>query len=555
MEWLESAIMQHSALQAVIVLSLIVAVGLGLGKIKICGITLGVTWVFFAGILAGHVGLSIDHQMLLYAESFGLVLFVYELGLKVGPGFFSSFRTGGVKLNVLGLTLVMLGTLLAVAMTLGFSIPMADMVGIIAGATTNTPSLGAAQQALQQIGLSANGAALSCAVTYPLGVVGVILAIIVARKLFVRPSDMKRAVSEETNQTYIAAFQVHNPAVYGKTVREAAELINHHFVISRLWRSGHVSIPTSDTELMEGDRLLVITTEHDAPALTILFGAQEKTDWNADDIDWDAIDSSLISKHIIVTRPEINGKKLGSLRLRNSYGINISRVLRSGVTLLATPELVLQIGDRLTVVGEAKAVENVEKVLGNTATALRDPNMAAIFIGLTLGLLLGSVPIAIPGVSTPVKLGLAGGPIVVGIIISRFGPRFGLVTYTTRSANLMLRGIGLSLYLACLGLDAGAHFLDTIMRSDGLIWISAGLAITFLPTLLMAYVAVRWAKVDFPTACGMLCGAMANPMALDYSNSTMECDAPSVGYATAYPLAMFSRVVVAQLLVLLFCIS
>lgn len=555
MEWPESAILQHSALQAVIVLSLIVAVGLGLGKIKICGITLGVTWVFFAGILAGHVGLSIDHQMLLYAESFGLVLFVYELGLKVGPGFFSSFRTGGVKLNVLGLTLVMLGTLLAVAMTLGFSIPMADMVGIIAGATTNTPSLGAAQQALQQIGLSANGAALSCAVTYPLGVVGVILAIIVARKLFVRPSDMKRAVSEETNQTYIAAFQVHNPAVYGKTVREAAELINHHFVISRLWRSGHVSIPTSDTELMEGDRLLVITTEHDAPALTILFGAQEKTDWNADDIDWDAIDSSLISKHIIVTRPEINGKKLGSLRLRNSYGINISRVLRSGVTLLATPELVLQIGDRLTVVGEAKAVENVEKVLGNTATALRDPNMAAIFIGLTLGLLLGSVPIAIPGVSTPVKLGLAGGPIVVGIIISRFGPRFGLVTYTTRSANLMLRGIGLSLYLACLGLDAGAHFLDTIMRSDGLIWISAGLAITFLPTLLMAYVAVRWAKVDFPTACGMLCGAMANPMALDYSNSTMECDAPSVGYATAYPLAMFSRVVVAQLLVLLFCIS
>jgi len=555
MEWLESAILQHSALQAVIVLSLIVAVGLGLGEIKICGITLGVTWVFFAGILAGHVGLSIDHQMLLYAESFGLVLFVYELGLKVGPGFFSSFRTGGVKLNVLGLTLVMLGTLLAVAMTLGFSIPMADMVGIIAGATTNTPSLGAAQQALQQIGLSANGAALSCAVTYPLGVVGVILAIIVARRLFVRPSDMKRAVSEETNQTYIAAFQVHNPAVYGKTVREAAELINHHFVISRLWRSGHVSIPTSDTELMEGDRLLVITTEHDAPALTILFGAQEKTDWNADDIDWDAIDSSLISKHIIVTRPEINGKKLGSLRLRNSYGINISRVLRSGVTLLATPELVLQIGDRLTVVGEAKAVENVEKVLGNTATALRDPNMAAIFIGLTLGLLLGSVPIAIPGVSTPVKLGLAGGPIVVGIIISRFGPRFGLVTYTTRSANLMLRGIGLSLYLACLGLDAGAHFLDTIMRSDGLIWISAGLAITFLPTLLMAYVAVRWAKVDFPTACGMLCGAMANPMALDYSNSTMECDAPSVGYATAYPLAMFSRVVVAQLLVLLFCIS
>ena len=298
--------------------------------------------------------------------------------------------------------------------------------------------------------------------------------------------------------------------------------------------------------------MLVITNEKDAPALTVLFGEQEKTDWNSEDIDWNAIDSRLISKHIIVSRPEINGRKLGSLRLRNNYGINISRVLRSGVTLLATPQLVLQLGDRLTVVGEAKAIENVEKVLGNTVVALKDPNLAAIFIGIVLGLLLGSIPIAIPGISTPVKLGLAGGPIVVGIIIGRFGPQFHLVTYTTRSANLMLRGIGLSLYLACLGLDAGAHFLDTIMRSDGLLWIATGFVITVVPVCIMAIVAMRWRKLDFGSACGMLCGAMANPMALTYANDTLPGDNPAVSYATVYPLAMFSRVVIAQLLILVF---
>ena len=324
------------------------------------------------------------------------------------------------------------------------------------------------------------------------------------------------------------------------------------FVISRLWRDGVVTIPTSDTLLEENDRVLVITNEKDAPALTVLFGEQEKTDWNSEDIDWNAIDSRLISKHIIVSRPEINGRKLGSLRLRNNYGINISRVLRSGVTLLATPQLVLQLGDRLTVVGEAKAIENVEKVLGNTVVALKDPNLAAIFIGIVLGLLLGSIPIAIPGISTPVKLGLAGGPIVVGIIIGRFGPQFHLVTYTTRSANLMLRGIGLSLYLACLGLDAGAHFLDTIMRSDGLLWIATGFVITVVPVCIMAIVAMRWRKLDFGSACGMLCGAMANPMALTYANDTLPGDNPAVSYATVYPLAMFSRVVIAQLLILVF---
>lgn len=552
MEWLQSIFCIHSPLQAVIVLAVIIALGLGLGKIHVFGISLGVTWVFFAGILAGHLGFSIDSSMLHYAESFGLVLFVYELGLKVGPGFFSSFRKGGIELNLLGMGVVLLGTLLSVGLAYGLNISMNDMVGILSGATTNTPALGAAQQALEQIGLSANGAALSCAVTYPLGVVGVILALIFVRKCFVKSSDIVDHSSEQDNHTYIGTFRIHNPAIFGKNIHEAAELVAPKFVISRLWRDGVVTIPTSDTLLEENDRVLVITNEKDAPALTVLFGEQEKTDWNSDDIDWNAIDSRLISKHIIVSRPEINGRKLGSLRLRNNYGINISRVLRSGVTLLATPQLVLQLGDRLTVVGEAKAIENVEKVLGNTVVALKDPNLAAIFIGIVLGLLLGSIPIAIPGISTPVKLGLAGGPIVVGIIIGRFGPQFHLVTYTTRSANLMLRGIGLSLYLACLGLDAGSHFLDTIMRSDGLLWIATGFIITVVPVAIMAVVAMRWRKLDFGSACGMLCGAMANPMALTYANDTLPGDNPAVSYATVYPLAMFSRVVIAQLLILVF---
>lgn len=552
MEWFDSVLITHSPVQAVVVLSIIIAVGLGLGKIHVAGISLGVTWVFFAGILAGHVGLTIDHSMLMYAESFGLVLFVYELGLKVGPGFFSSFRTGGVKLNLLGLAVVLAGTLLAIALAQTCGVAMADMVGILSGATTNTPALGAAQQALQQLGVSASGAALSCAVTYPLGVVGVILAIVVVRKLFVKPTDIVTGEHDDSNRTYIAAFQVHNPAVFGMAVSKAAGLIKQKFVISRLWRDGQVSIPTSDTVLLEGDRLLVVTTEKDKEALTVLFGEQEQTDWNADDIDWNAIDSSLISRHIVISRPEINGKRLGQLRLRNSYGINISRVMRSGVKLLATPGLVLQLGDRLTVVGEAKAVENVARLLGNTSSALKDPNLAVIFVGIVLGLLLGSVPVAVPGVSAPVKLGLAGGPIIVGILMGRFGPQFHMVTYTTRSANLMLRSIGLSLYLACLGLDAGAHFLDTIMRADGLTWIGLGFVITFVPVVIMAFVAMRWSKLDFGSACGMLCGSMANPMALDYATATIPGDNSAVGYATVYPLAMFSRVVIAQLLVLIF---
>lgn len=552
MEWLYNLFFEQSALQAVVILSLITAVGLGLGKIHIFGISLGVTFVFFMGILAGHLGFSIDPQMLTYAESFGLVMFVYALGLQVGPGFFSSFQRGGYRLNLLSLGVIVLGTVMAVLLSRVTTVDLPDMVGILCGATTNTPALGAAQQTLKQLGEPTSGAALSCAVTYPLGVVGVILAILVVKKLFVRPSDMEDHEHDDPNHTYIATFQVHNPAIFDKSIQDIGKSGYPKFVISRVWRDGAVSIPTSDKILKENDRLLVITTEKDVPALTILFGEQENRDWNKEDIDWNAIDSKLISKHIVISRPEINGKKLGSLRLRNTYGINISRVLRSGVQLLATPGLVLQLGDRLTVVGEAAAIHNVEKVLGNTVKTLKDPNLASIFIGIVVGLIAGSIPIAVPGISSPVKLGLAGGPIIIGILIGSYGPRLHLVTYTTRSANLMLRGIGLSLYLACLGLDAGSHFFETVMRPEGALWIGLGFLITFVPVVIMALVALRLCRMDFGSTCGMLCGSMANPMALNYANDIIPNDNPAVSYATVYPLGMFTRVIIAQLILMLF---
>ena len=539
-------------MQAVVIISIIIAAGLGLGKIRFFGISLGVTFVFFAGILAGHLGFSIDAKMLSYAESLGLVLFVYELGLQVGPGFFSSFRKGGVQLNMLAMGVVLLGTLMAVALSYATSTPMSEMVGILCGATTNTPALGAAQQTLKEMGMQSTGAALSCAVTYPLGVVGVILAMLAVRKLFVKPSDIDNGEHDEQNQTFIATYSVQNPGIFDKCIKEVAEFTHTKFVISRLWRDNKVSIPTSEMVLKENDRLLVVTTEKDASALTALFGKMEPKDWNNENIDWNAIDSKLVSRKIVITRPEINGKRLGALRLRNSYGINISRVTRNGVLLLATPKLILQLGDRLTVVGEEKAIENIEKVLGNASSTLNEPNLAAIFIGIVLGLILGSIPIFIPGMSTPVKLGLAGGPIVVGILIGCFGPRFHLVTYTTRSANLMLRGIGLSLYLACLGLDAGAHFFETVLRPEGALWMGLGFLITFVPVVIMALVAMRYSRLDFGSACGMLCGSMANPMALNYANDTLPGDNPSVSYATVYPLAMFCRVIIAQIIVMLF---
>ncbi len=551
MEWFNSIFIEHSVIQAVVVIALISALGLALGKISVCGVSLGVTFVFFTGIVAGHLGLSINPQMLNYAESFGLIIFVYALGLQVGPGFFGSFRKGGMTLNLLAFAVIMLGTIMALGLHVMTGVSLPDMVGILSGAVTNTPALGAAQQTLKQMNIDADPA-LGCAVTYPLGVVGVILAIIVLRKIFPKRSMVVAVDDDKGKQTFIAAFEVQNPGVFGKNLKEVAQLSIHRFVVSRLWRNGKVSIPTSDSILLEGDRLLVITTEADEEAMKILFGVEENTDWNSKDIDWNAIDSQLISQIIVVSRSEINGKKLGSLKLRNSYGINITRIYRAGVQLLATPGLVLQLGDKLTVVGEAAAISNVEKVLGNRVVSLKEPNLIAVFVGVVLGLAFGAIPFSFPGIDYPVKLGIAGGPIIVGILMGAFGPRLHMITYTTRSANLMLRGLGLSLYLACLGLDAGVHFFEIVFRPEGLLWVGLGFAITFLPVVLVAIAALRFMKIDFGSLTGMLCGSMANPMALNYVNGTVDGDNPAVSYATVYPLSMFIRVILAQLMLMLF---
>lgn len=542
-------------IQAVLILSVVSAVGVYLGKIKFFGVSLGVTFVFFAGILAGHLGIEVNKDMLNFAQNFGLIIFVYTLGLQVGPGFFSSLKKGGVELNMMGLAVIVIGILCTLIFhwTSGISIP--TMVGLLSGAVTNTPALGAAQQALIQMRPGETKAvtdmALACAVTYPLGVVGVILAIIALRAMFAK--KMENSHKEQDSTTFVAEFQVLNPSIYNKSIQEVMRLTEKRFVISRVWHEGKVCIPTSETLLREKDHLLVISIKSDVEYIKTLFGEQENKDWNKEDIDWNAIDSQLISRRIVVTRDRINGVKLGSLRLRNLYGINITRVNRAGIDLLASKNLRLQIGDRLTIVGEANSVNNVGKILGNEMKRLDNPNLLAIFVGLTLGVLIGAIPIFLPGMDTPIKLGVAGGPIIVGILMGAFGPRIHLTTYTTQSANLMMRQFGIVIYLAGLGIDSGAHFFETVFRAEGLMWIGVGFLLTIIPVLIVGIIASQFFKLDYAHNVGMLCGSMANPMALNYANTTVEGDEPSVSYATVYPLSMFIRVISAQLLISFFC--
>lgn len=555
MNWLQEAFLEPTMVQAVIIISLVSALGLYLGRIKIFGISLGITFVFFAGILAGHLGIVVNKDMLYFAQSFGLILFVYALGLQVGPGFFSSLKKGGVAMNMMGLGVILLGLIMTVGLHWVTGVSLSNMVGLLCGAVTNTPALGAAQQALLQIDPTntkgVTDMALACAVAYPLGVVGVILAIIILRALFAdkKQKDLKE---QRDTTTYVAEFHVSNPAIYEKSIKDVMKLTDKHFVISRVWRNGKVSIPTSDTLLHEHDHLLIISVKSDVENIKFLFGEQENVDWNKADIDWNAIDSQLISRRIAVTRNRVNGVKLGSLRLRNLYGINITRVNRAGIDLLASPDLRLQIGDRLTIVGEANSVNTVGKILGDEIKRLNNPNLLAVFIGISLGMLLGALPITLPGMSTPVKLGIAGGPIIVGILMGAFGPRFHLTTYTTMSANLMLRQLGIIIYLAGLGIDSGVHFFETVFRAEGLLWIGLGFLLTIVPVLIVGFIASQFFKLDYAHNVGMLCGSMANPMALSYANTTVDGDEPSVSYATVYPLSMFIRVISAQLVLMLF---
>lgn len=557
MEWFHELFFQPSYLQTVLLIAVISAVGLALGQVKVKSVSLGVAFVFFAGIFFGEIcdRLSIvaDARMVQFAQNFGLILFVYSLGVQVGPGFFTSLRKGGLKLNLYGLMAIVLTTVTAIAAGLLCGVSYPDSMGLLCGAATNTPMLGAAQHTLLEVHpgalQEANNMASACAVGYPLGVVGVLASMIVLR-VFMKGKDKKK---ETQTDTYIAEFHVSNPAVFGITIADVNKLTDRHIIISRLWKAGKIIIPSAATVIEKDDHLLAVLHRDDVDRFRIIFGEKESTDWNRPDIDWNHIDgSNLVSKHVLVTKRELNGVKIGSLHLRNSFDINITRVGRAGIELVAHPGLRLQLGDRLTVVGTETAIAKVGEILGNEEKELRNPNLVAVFIGIFLGVILGSIPIAIPGMSFPVKLGIAGGPIIVGILMGAFGPRIHLSTYTTRSANLMIRQIGIVMYLACLGFGAGHGFVDTVFSLHGLIWILVSLAIATLPVLVCGFLQSRFGRMDYAQTAGTLCAAMANPMALTYVNSNSDEDEASEAYATVYPLSMFIRVISAQILMLLF---
>ena len=552
MNWIDGLFNISSALQAVVVLSLVCTVGLGLGKIRVAGISLGIAFVFFFGIAAGSFGLRVDEQMLNYCETFGLVIFVYTLGLSVGPNFFGSFRHEGTLFNIWGLGVILLGTVMAVALSYALNVPMNSMVGILCGATTNTPALGAAQQALQHIGLSGGTAALATAVTYPLGVVGVIFAMIFLRKFFVKPSDLVVHSGAEDDHTFIGQYVVLNPAISGKSIAEIAKGTHRKFIISRIWRGDDVIVPMSSTVLKENDNLLVATKRDEAPAMEILFGKMVNRDLNKEQVDWNHLDTKVESRVIVLSKGMLNGKKLGQLHLREAYNVNVSRILRGDIKLLATQDLVVRYGDRLTLVGQPEAIDQAEHFLGNSVKTLNEPNLAVIFLGMLLGLALGTIPISLPGMDSPIRLGIAGGPIIMGILAGAFGPRLHFIAYTTRSASLMLRKLGLSLYLAGLGLDAGKDFLAIVVRPEGLLWVGIGFVLTVVPIVIVGLIALRMKKFDFGTICGILCGSMANPMALGYANDTIKGETSNISYASVYPLGMFVRVIIAQVLVMFF---
>lgn len=550
MDWLDSLISIPSAIQAVVVLSLICAAGLALGKLKFRGVSLGVAFVFFVGILAGHCGLNVNHDVLTYAETFGLVLFVYTLGLNVGPNFFGSLRHEGLPMNMWGLALVAVGTAMAVGMCALLPIDVSDMVGILCGATTNTPALGTAQQALDLLGKPSGSVALGCAVTYPLGVVGVILAMLMMRKFFVRPSDLKPRRDIDEGNTFIGQYVIVNPAIDGKTVTQVSQMTHRSFVITRLWRGDKVIVPGSATTLRSGDNLLVISHKDEADTMQLLFGKKVERDWNTDNVDWNKLDSNVESRIIVLTKEVLNGKRLGDLHLRHTYGVNVSRVIRGDIKLLADYHLRLRYGDHLVVVGKHEDIDHAGMFLGNAVKALNEPNIGSIFLGIVFGLALGAVSFSIPGLSAPVHLGIAGGPVIVGLLVGALGPRLHFISYTTQSASLMLRKFGLSIYLACLGLDAGKDFFSTIVRPEGLMWVGVGFMLTLVPTLIVGLAALYTRRMDFGTICGVLCGSMANPIALDYANDTIEGDAASVSYAAVYPIDMFLRVVIAQSIII-----
>ena len=537
---------------SVLILSLVIAFGIMLGKIKVAGISLGVTWILFVGIVFGHFDLNLDEHLLHFLKEFGLILFVYSIGLQVGPGFFSAFKKGGFTLNVLAVLVVFISVRITVALHFITGIPITTMVGILSGAVTNTPGLGAAQQANSDLnGIDAPEIALGYAVAYPLGVIGCILALL-ALKYLLHINTRKEEAEAEQGLGHLqeltvrpVSVEIRNEAVDGKTIKEIKPLLNRAFVISRIRHrdsENEVELVNADTVLHLQDQILFISNPKDMEAIIAFFGRQISAEWEQD--------KKLISRRILITKPELNGKSLAQLKIRNNFGASITRINRSGVDLVATPHLQLQMGDRVTIVGSELAVSHTEKVLGNSLKRLNHPNLIPIFLGIALGCILGSLPFMFPGIPQPVKLGLAGGPLIVSILISRFGPQYKLITYTTMSANLMIREIGISLFLACVGLGAGKGFVDTIIHEGGYVWIAYGAIITIVPLLVGGLIGRYAWKLNYYTLIGVLSGTNTNPPALAYSSELTSCDAPAVGYATVYPLAMFLRVLTAQLLIL-----
>lgn len=537
---------------SVLILSLVIAFGIMLAKIKVAGVSLGITWILFVGIVFGHFNMTLNEHLLHFMKEFGLILFVYSVGLQVGPGFFSAFKKGGLTLNLLAMLVVFLGVTITIILHFVTGTPITTMVGILSGAVTNTPGLGAAQQANSDLnGIDAPEIALGYAVAYPLGVVGIILSLI-ALKYILRINTKTEEAEAERGLGHIQeltvrpiSFEIRNEAIDGKKIKDIRPLMNRDFVISRVqYNDGQkIELVNSDTVLHLRDKILVISTPKDIEAISVFFGKQIN-------MQWEQLDKKLISRRILITKPELNGKMLSQLKIRNNFGASITRVNRSGVDLVAAPQLQLQMGDRVTIVGSELAVSHAEKVLGNSMKRLDHPNLIPIFLGIALGCILGSTPFVFPGIPQPVKLGLAGGPLIVSILISRFGPQYKMITYTTMSANLMLREIGISLFLACVGLGAGKGFVETVIYDGGYVWVGYGVIITIVPLLIAGLIGRYVFKLNYYTLIGVLGGSTTNPPALAYSNDLTSCDAPAVGYATVYPLTMFLRVLTAQILIL-----
>ena len=556
MNWLQDLLTNPNSIAHIVALyAFVIAAGVLLGKIKLFGISLGVTFVLFVGILAGHFGFTGNPAILSFVQDFGLILFVFCIGLQVGPSFFSSFKKGGITMNMLAVGIVALNIVVALVLYYALQgrvdIPM--MVGILCGAVTNTPGLGAANEALQQLHYQGPEIAMGYACAYPLGVMGIILSLIAIRYIC-RVNMQKEAEDiqkeEEANphlKPYHIVLKVQNEALSGKKMSQVQNFLARDFVCSRILQDGHVYVPNADTVLRLGDEMNIVCAEDDSEAIQAFIGPK------IDGVDWDKQskqDKPMVSRRILVTQPSINGKTLGELHFSSMYGVNVTRVNRSGMDLFAARQLTLQVGDRVMVVGPQDAVERVAELLGNQLKRLDHPNIVTIFVGILVGILFGSLPIAFPGIPTPVKLGLAGGPLIISILIGRFGHKVKLVTYTTMSANLMLREVGLVLFLASVGIKAGENFVQMVVEGDGMLYVGIGFLITVIPLLIIGMVA-RWRhKLNYYTLMGLIAGSNTDPPALAYANQISGNDAPAVGYSTVYPLTMFLRILTAQLLIL-----